>query len=103
MTATVGVGGATAEDVLAELSDRTGGVIGITDAEHRARLAQAQELMRGQGLDALYLHASSSLYYFTGVRWHASERMVAAVLPAEGPLAYIAPRFERCARRHQAT
>lgn len=95
MTATLGVGGASAEEVLARLSDRTAEVVGITDAELEARLAKAQELLREQGLDALYLCAGSSLCYFTGLRWHLSERMVAAVLPADGPLAYIAPRFER--------
>ena len=92
---TIGVGGATADQVLAELADRTRGVEPITDAELLARQARAQELMREQGLDALYLHASTNLRYFTGVRWHASERMVAAVLPAAGDPVWIAPAFER--------
>lgn len=95
MTMTIGVGGATADQVLAELADRTRGVEPITDAELLARQARAQELMREQGLDALYLHASTNLRYFTGVRWHASERMVAAVLPAAGDPVWIAPAFER--------
>ena len=95
MTTTIGVGGATADEVLAELADRTAGVAPITDAELLARQARAQELMREQGVDALYLHASTNLRYFTGVQWHASERMVAAVLPAEGDPVWIAPAFER--------
>jgi len=71
------------------------GVAPIARAEYEARLAKAQALMRKQDIAALYLHASTSLYYFTGTRWHASERMVACVVPAEGELAYVAPAFER--------
>lgn len=32
--------------------------------------------------------------YFTGVRWSPSERMVGAILPADGALEYLAPAFE---------
>ena len=95
MIETLGVGGASAEEVLAGLSDRTADVIDITDAEREARLTRARELMREQGLDALYLCGSSSMSYFTGTHWHLSERMGAAVLPVDGPLSYIVPRFEQ--------
>lgn len=91
---TVGVGGSTQEQALATLSDMTGGATPIADAEFAARLAKAQRLMADQNLDALYLHAGSSLYYFTGTRWPGSERMVGALLRREGPPTYIAPAFE---------
>ena len=91
---TIGVGGKTAEEALASLSNMTEGAKPITDAEYRARIAKAQALMRGRGIAAVYLNAGSSLLYFTGMRWHASERMVGAVLPAEGAIEFIAPKFE---------
>lgn len=95
MTMTIGVGGAAADEVLLGLGCRTAGVEPITDQELLARQARAQELMREQGLDALYLHPGSNLLYFTGTRWHASERMGSAVLPAEGDPVWVAPAFER--------
>jgi Xaa-Pro dipeptidase len=70
------------------------GVPPISDTEFHARIAKAQRLMADQDMDALYLNAGSSLYYFTGTRWHPSERMVGAVIRRDGPPIYIAPAFE---------
>lgn len=92
---TLGIGGSKQADALARLSDMTAGVTAIAPAEYEERIARAQAMMREQDLAALYLHAGTNLYYFTGTRWYASERMVAAILPAEGALEYIAPAFER--------
>ncbi|MDH4611194.1 Xaa-Pro peptidase family protein [Pseudomonas sp. BN102] len=91
---TVGVGGKTPEQALAGLTNMTAGMEPIGLGEYQARIAKAQGLMREQGLAALYLDAGSNLRYFTGVKWSPSERMVGAVLPANGALAYIAPAFE---------
>ncbi|MDH4556583.1 aminopeptidase P family protein [Pseudomonas sp. BN417] len=91
---TVGVGGKTPEQALAGLASMTAGAEPIGLGEYQARIAKAQGLMREQGLAAIYLNAGSNLRYFTGVKWSPSERMVGAVLPANGPLAYIAPAFE---------
>jgi Xaa-Pro dipeptidase len=91
---TIGVGGTTKEAALAALSNMTAGAQPIGLAEYRARIGRAQAFMRAQGIDAVYLNAGSSLLYFTGVHWHASERMVGAILPASGDLEYIAPKFE---------
>jgi Xaa-Pro dipeptidase len=91
---TIGVGGKTAEQALASLSNMTSGAEPIGESEYRARIAKAQSIMRRQGVAALYLHAGSNLLYFTGIRWHPSERMAGAVLPAEGPIEYLAPKFE---------
>ena len=92
---TKGVGGYTADEALAKLSDMTAGVAPIALEEFEARIAKAQGLMAQQGMDALYLHAGTSLYYFTGMRWRGSERMVGAVLFASGPPVFIAPAFEK--------
>ncbi|MDA1265740.1 MAG: Xaa-Pro peptidase family protein [Planctomycetota bacterium] len=95
MITTLGVGGATQSEALARLADRTAGITPISMDELEARRVRAQLLMRDAGLEALYLHAGSNLNYFTGTAWHASERIGAAILPAEGPIEYIAPAFER--------
>lgn len=92
---TKGVGGKTAEEALATLSDMTAGARPIGLAEFQSRIEKAQGLMVEQGLDALYLHAGSSLYYFTGMRWKSSERMVGAVLSKSGAPRFIAPAFEK--------
>ncbi|WP_137821101.1 Xaa-Pro peptidase family protein [Pseudomonas sp. D(2018)] len=91
---TVGVGGKTPEQALAGLAIMTEGTEPIGLGEYQARIAKAQGLMREQGVAAIYLNAGSNLRYFTGVKWSPSERMVGAVLPADGQLAYIAPAFE---------
>ena len=91
---TVGVGGKTIEQSLSELSDMTSGVPKIATEEFTQRLEKLQSLMRENNVGAVYLHAGTNLYYFTGLKWGASERMVAAIVPAEGDIVYIAPKFE---------
>jgi len=66
----------------------------IAVTERRARLAKAQGLMRAQGIGALLVEPGSSLDYFTGVRWHRSERITAAIIPAEGEVVIVTPAFE---------
>lgn len=91
---TIGVGGSDAQTELTRLSDMTAGVEAITKSEFEARIAKACSLMKANDLDAIYLNAGTNLYYFTGTRWGASERMVGAILSATGELQYIAPYFE---------
>lgn len=89
------IGGASAANALARLSDMTAGVVPITADEFSQRQANACQLMQQQQVDAMLLTAGTNLYYFTGLRWYASERMVAALLLADGSLHYIIPEFER--------
>ncbi len=91
---TIGVGGSDAQTELARLSDMTAGIQAITIEEFKARIEQACSLMKANDIDAVYLNAGTNLYYFTGTRWGASERMVGAILSANGELQYIAPYFE---------
>nr|WP_017678898.1 Xaa-Pro peptidase family protein [Pseudomonas chengduensis] len=91
---TLGVGGSTPEQALARLQNMMAGAQPITESEFQTRIARAQALMREQDIAALFLAAGSNLQYFTGVQWHASERMVGAILPASGALEYLAPAFE---------
>lgn len=91
---TTGVGGKTTEQALDALSNMTSDVNPIAKSEFEQRLASLQSSLRDRGAKAAYLHAGTNLYYFTGLRWSPSERMVAAIVPAEGPLHYVAPKFE---------
>jgi Xaa-Pro dipeptidase len=88
------IGGTTIEQALTSLSDMTAGAIPIGHDEHVQRIARAQAFMRDAGIAAIYVDAGTNLTYFTGTRWHASERMVGAIVPATGAVAYIAPAFE---------
>ena len=92
---TLGVGGSNEREELALLKDMTSGIGGITTEERLQRVERACELMREHVFKAVYLNAGTNLYYFTGTRWSASERMVGALLCADGTLHYIAPAFER--------
>jgi Xaa-Pro dipeptidase len=91
---TKGVGGMTKAEALAGLSDMTGSVKPIGLDEYKTRLSKAQKLIQEAGLQAMYINAGSNLFYFTGTKLNASERMIGAILPAKGDLIYIAPNFE---------
>jgi len=88
------IGSSTIEQALARLSDMTAGAVPIGKAEHIERIARAQAFMREQGIAAIYVDAGTNMTYFTGTKWHASERMVGAIVPATGAVQYIAPAFE---------
>jgi len=47
-------------------------------------MEKARGLMRREGLGAVVLEGGTSLFYFTGARWQAGERILAWVLPAKG-------------------
>lgn len=88
------IGGKTKQQALDSLTSMVAGVDAISAAEYHTRIQKAQQLMQQQGIDALYLNAGTNLSYFTGTVWYASERLVGALLPAEGELVYISPVFE---------
>ncbi|NNC37442.1 MAG: aminopeptidase P family protein [Acidimicrobiales bacterium] len=76
------------------LKSMAGNAVNITAAEHQTRVEKAQRLMQEQGIGALLLEAGASLQYFTGIQWWRSERLTAAIIPAEGDLAIVTPHFE---------
>ena len=76
------------------LQNRVGDIAPISEGEYRFRLNRLQEGLRNAGAAAAYLHAGTNLRYFTGLQWSPSERMVGAIVPADGDVCYIAPRFE---------
>ncbi|MDP3370384.1 MAG: Xaa-Pro peptidase family protein, partial [Brevundimonas sp.] len=62
--------------------------------ERQARLTALRRGMDAAGVETLLLGSTSSLRYFTGIDWYASERLLGALVHASGRLDYITPRFE---------
>lgn len=81
-------------DPFSDLSSMVEDIKPITIQERQHRIEKARALMGENGLDAIYVEAGSSLFYFTGIRWGNSERMMAAVIPRKGEIVYICPGFE---------
>lgn len=71
----------------------------IGRAERIARIDKAQRLMRAAGLRALLVEAGSSLVYFSGIQWWRSERLTAALIPADGRPLVVTPAFEEASVR----
>ena len=66
----------------------------IPASELAARVAKLQGLMQAQGIGGFVVESGSSLQYFTGIRWGRSERVTAALIPAEGQTIVVTPAFE---------
>ena len=66
----------------------------IGQAERLQRIARARALMAKNGIGAVIVESGSSLDYLTGVEWHRSERLTAAVIPASGDPIIVTPFFE---------
>jgi Xaa-Pro dipeptidase len=101
LASAAGVAGLATSPVKAQSSGKFGhlpnmmnGIEAISVSDHKARVAQAQALMEKNGFEAIYMEATSNLWYYTGMRWGQSERMAAAIIPRVGEVAYICPMFE---------
>ena len=90
-----GIGGSTIETELNAIQSAAHLVQPIQKEEFKQRIEKACQLMQEQNIPALYLNAGTNLFYFTGLKWNASERMVGALLFPNGKLIYIAPEFEK--------
>jgi Xaa-Pro dipeptidase len=84
-----------------KLQPMTQGVTPISDDERRGRMEKARRLMAENKIDAIYLEAGSSLFYYTGITWGRTERMFAMILPRDGEPAYVTPGFEEERAREQ--
>ena len=91
----IGIGGSTIEKELNAMSSKAHLIDPIQKPEFQLRIDKAYKLMQDENVSVMYLHAGTNLYYFTGMRWSPSERMVGAVLFKNGTLIYIAPEFEK--------
>jgi Xaa-Pro dipeptidase len=67
----------------------------ISPAERLGRISKARQLMQRNGIGSIIVESGSSLDYLTGVEWRRSERLTAAVIPAEGNPIVVTPFFER--------
>ena len=81
-------------ELIRRLPKMTQGIVAISDEERNARIAKAQQLMGEQKIDAIYIEPGSSMYYYTGMRWSTSERMLAMVIPQRGEIGWVCPKFE---------
>ena len=81
-------------EAIRSLSPKVAGIVPITVAERKARIAKAQELMSQNKIDAIFLEGTTSFFYYTGMRWGQSERTFGVVIPAKGALVYVCPKFE---------
>jgi len=91
----IGIGGSTIKAELEAIKPTAHLVQPIQKEEFQQRMDKACKFMQEQNVPALYLHAGTNLFYFTGMKWSASERMVGALLFPNGKLIYIAPEFEK--------
>lgn len=89
-----GIGGSSVEAELAKLKEPENKPKSIQKSEYQSRQQKVCNAMKIKGIDALYLNAGTNLYYFTGTKWPASERLVGAILFADGSLYYPVPHFE---------
>lgn len=80
---------------IAALPDLSGQAQPFTNDERLARIEQARRLMAASKVDAIILsnNATSSVY-FANIRFGASERFWALVIPAKGKLFVVCPAFE---------
>ncbi|WBX74068.1 Xaa-Pro peptidase family protein [Tenacibaculum pacificus] len=92
---TFGIGGSTIEAELNAITPTAHLVEPIQKEEFQSRIDKACLMMKNQNKQAMYLHAGTNLFYFTGMKWNSSERMVGAILFQNGDLHFIAPRFEK--------
>ncbi|MCL7754012.1 Xaa-Pro peptidase family protein [Polaribacter sp. Z022] len=90
-----GIGGSTIKKELEAIKPIAHLVKPIQKEEFQHRINKACKLMQQQNILVLYLHAGTNLFYFTGMKWNSSERMVGAILFPNGKLIYIAPEFEK--------
>lgn len=77
-----------------QLSPMTAGIVPIGVEERKQRIANAQEWMGREKMDAIFMEGTASCFYFTGMRWGQSERTFGVVIPAKGAIAYVCPKFE---------
>lgn len=88
------IGGLSLAQAQAQLAPWAARAPAIGAAEFQGRIAHARTLMQAQGVDALLVGAGTSLRYFTGVPWGATERLVGLLLTLDGAPQLVCPVFE---------
>ena len=91
---TFGIGGANAEAELKAMKPLEGNVKSIEKEEYKQRIRKVCQFMKADNVKAMYVNAGTNLLYFTGTHWHASERLVGAIILPNEEVHYIVPNFE---------
>lgn len=86
---------------IAQLKNRRAEAHPIANAERRARIERAQQLMAEYKINAICLAGGTSLNYFSGARWGNSERLFMMIVPARGNPFFVCPGFEEDRAREQ--
>jgi hypothetical protein len=80
---------------LSSLKPLTENVKPINVAERKARIENAQSLMKAQGIAAILIEPGAAMDYFSGMQWWRSERLTALIIPQKGDIAVVTPFFEK--------
>lgn len=91
---TFGIGGANAEAELKAMKPLEGNIKSIEKEEYKQRIHKVCQFMKADNVEAMYVNAGTNLLYFTGTHWHASERLVGAIILPNEEVHYIVPNFE---------
>jgi Xaa-Pro dipeptidase len=75
----------------------------IRAEELQGRITHAQQLMTDAKprFEALFVTPSTTLVYYTGIRWWPSERILALLIPRQGNPLLVSPAFEEGRLREQ--
>jgi Xaa-Pro dipeptidase len=87
--------GASSMPSLSSLKPLTENVKPISVAERKARIENAQSLMKAQGIAAILIEPGAAMDYFSGIQWWRSERLTALIVPQKGDIAVVTPFFEK--------
>ncbi len=94
------IGNITREQAIAALDSPWPAMPPIDREEYEARIEHARTLLRKHGCDALLVTAGTSLRYFSGIPWGASERLVAMLVTLDGDPVVFCPAFEEGSLQH---
>jgi len=95
MQTTIGVGGSIIVEELQKIRPIRNDIESIQKEEFQDRIHKVSQLLQEQEVAAMYVHAGTNLFYFTGMKWNSSERMVGALIFPNEEVHYIAPTFEK--------
>jgi Xaa-Pro dipeptidase len=71
----------------------------MNEHEYTSRVEALQRLQAANGIACVALMPGASMFYFTGLPVHVSERPTVAFVPCSGPLAVLLPELEAPAAR----
>lgn len=95
------IGGLDIAQARASLAPWASPAPGIGADEYDQRIERARALLHTLDMDAVLITAGTSLRYFSGLSWGASERLVAMLLTRRGAPIMICPAFEVGSLSHE--